>query len=145
MKKNKGFTLVELLAVIAILALLITIAVPSVIALSNRIKGNMFCTKVENIETAAKMYANDNLDVFNNGNATIHVKDLINNNLFKREEKDCDCNNVNKPCVTDPRNKSRMDGASIILTRTDKQITAKYQYDPKGEKVKADEEYCKNK
>ena len=43
MKNKKGFTLVELLAVIVILALLVAIAVPSTFSISNRLKTNNKC------------------------------------------------------------------------------------------------------
>ena len=152
MKKNKGFTLIELLAVIVILALLITIAVPSVIALTKRIKQNMYCTKVQNIETAAKIYGNDNLDLFEqmpNGeeSLTITVSTLIDNNVFKKEsekKEDRDKCSANGTCVLDPRNNSGMDRAHIILTKKDKKLVANYQYDPTGTKNTNDENNCKN-
>ena len=62
MKKN-GFTLVELLAVIVIMALLLTVAVPAVIGVSTRIRANMYCTKVEDIESAAKIYGENYKDL----------------------------------------------------------------------------------
>ena len=140
MKKNKGFTLVELLAVIVILALILTIAVPNVIALSKRIRRNMYCTKVENIESAAKLYANDNIDGFTNNTMTIPVSTLIENNVFKKEDKNCVVRNSSKPCVKDPRNNSMMDTDNIVLTKQDKKIKAEFQY-----KNNEDKEYCKNR
>lgn len=56
MKKN-GFTLVELLGVIAILALLATVATPAIISISNKIKENMYDTKVKLIKETAVLYA----------------------------------------------------------------------------------------
>ena len=47
--KNKGFTLVELLAVIAILALLVIIALPNVLSMFNRAKKDTFLTETKNI------------------------------------------------------------------------------------------------
>ena len=140
MKKVSGFTLVELLGVIVILALLITIAVPNVIGLSQKIRKNMFCTKVDNIEIAAKMYAEDNLDGFNNNQMEIYVSDLIDNNVFKKEDKNCVLRNSSKPCVKDPRNNSMMDTDKIILTKQDKKIVANYEY-----KNNEDKEYCQNR
>ena len=149
MKKNKGFTLVELLAVIVVLSLLLTIAVPNVIALSQRIKRNMYCTKVDNIESAAKMYGNDNLDGFtkkSDGTEELRIKvyTLIENNVFKKENKDCDksrtASNPNSNCVKDPRNDTSMDNDVIVLTRQDKKVVAKYQH-----KNSDDETYCKNR
>ena len=47
--KNKGFTLVELLAVIAILAILVIIALPNVLKLYNNAKKNAFMTEAQNL------------------------------------------------------------------------------------------------
>lgn len=60
MKSKKGFTLVEVLAVICILGALVAIAVPSVIFVSNKLKTKMYCTKLETIESSAKLYGQDN-------------------------------------------------------------------------------------
>ena len=49
MNKN-GFTLVELLAVIALLALIIIIAVPTISNFSGNIKENMLDKKIQMIE-----------------------------------------------------------------------------------------------
>jgi len=54
MKKNKGFTLVELLAVIAILAILIIIAIPNVTKLFKNSKENVFNSEVETIRKEIK-------------------------------------------------------------------------------------------
>ena len=53
MKKN-GFTLVELLAVISILAILIIIAMPSVMKIFRESKQNSFSNEVETIKTEIK-------------------------------------------------------------------------------------------
>ena len=57
MKNKKGFTLIELLCVIAILAVVTTIASASIINLSNQSKENLYCAKLEIIESAAKSYS----------------------------------------------------------------------------------------
>ena len=51
--KRKGFTLVELLAVIAILAILVIIALPNVIKLFNDAKKNTFLTEVKSLYNQA--------------------------------------------------------------------------------------------
>ena len=131
LKKN-GFTLIELLAVIVIMALLLTIAVPSVIQISKRIRKNMYCSKITDIESAAKLYANDYIDEFesNNNQLTINVYKLIENNLYKKETNDCNGKEEN-PCVKDPRNGWMMDNDIIVITKKDKKIKADYQADKK--------------
>jgi len=131
MKKN-GFTLIELLAVIVIMALLLTIAVPAVIGVSTRIRTKMYCTKVEDIESAAKIYGENYKDVVeeNGGSITITVYNLIENNLYKKEDKDCDSGNLVQNnasyCVLDPRNSSSMDMEEIEISIKDKRIATKY-------------------
>ena len=76
MKKNKGFTLVELLAVIAILAILVIIALPNVMGMFNTAKKNSFTTEIKEIyKQAQQQWISDSMlstgDIsywrFNNG------------------------------------------------------------------------------
>jgi type IV pilus assembly protein PilA len=106
--KNKGFTLVELLAVITILALLITIAVPSVTTISNKIQKKMYCSKIDFIETAAKLYGEDRRDSFSESisadgatytGETITVEKLITSNYLKKDQS-------TYPYITDSRDKT---------------------------------------
>lgn len=64
MKNNKGFTLVELLAVIVIISLLMIIAVPSSIAISNKINEKLLTEKLKMTEKAAILWAQDNKKCF---------------------------------------------------------------------------------
>lgn len=60
--KNKGFTLVELLAVIAILAILVIVAMPNVLGMFNQAKMNSFVTEVQQImDTATVTFTRDAL------------------------------------------------------------------------------------
>lgn len=52
--KKKGFTLVELLAVIAILAILVIIALPNVLSMYNEAKKNTFVTEARKLYSGAK-------------------------------------------------------------------------------------------
>ena len=58
---KKGFTLVELLAVIVVLGLLMTIAIPAVLTVSNNVKKKSYETKIEMIENTAVSYGENNL------------------------------------------------------------------------------------
>lgn len=61
---EKGFTLVEIIATIAVLALLIVITVPIIGNISGNIKKNTLQTKINNIKKAAILYGQDNRDRF---------------------------------------------------------------------------------
>lgn len=66
---KKGFTLVELLAVIAILALLVLIAVPNVLGMFNKAKKDTFLTEAKSIfKESASKYISDNMHNSNEGN-----------------------------------------------------------------------------
>lgn len=61
---NKGFTLVEIIAVIALLGLVIGICVPSVMNASENVKKKNLKNKVESIENAAVLYGQDHRENF---------------------------------------------------------------------------------
>ena len=126
--KNKGFTLVEILATIVIMAVLLTIAIPGVMGISKSIKDKMFCTKVNNIEEAAKLYGKDFIDEVDTGALNeVTVKQLIEYNLYKKEEDGCSLNkDDNKPCVLDPRDNSSMDEGKVVLHSSNKKVYAYY-------------------
>ena len=135
--KNKGFTLVELLAAVVIMAILMVIAVPSVIGISNNIKVSMFCTKVNNLENAAELYGKDYIDdLRKNVYMRVSVDSLIEYNLFKKEDSSCVYGNSNNPCVKDPRDNSSMDKKTLTLLLKAERVIAYYDYDS-DEDIKA--------
>lgn len=119
MKNNKkGFTLVELLAVIVIMAILVTIAVPSTMRISNKLKVDMYCKKIDAIETQAQLYGEDRRESFtgnfnqngtNYKSKTITVKELVDTGYLKKDQKD-------SPYVVDPRNKKTTDLYNMSFT-----------------------------
>jgi prepilin-type N-terminal cleavage/methylation domain-containing protein len=127
--KNKGFTLVELLAVIVIMGIILLVAVPSVFGISKTVKDNMFCTKVHNLESAAKLYGNDYQDDFDDrGYIKVDVKTIIDNNLYKKEIDDCVLGNDDNGCVIDPRDDSVMDNNTITIVKTGSRFYAYYDF-----------------
>ena len=138
--KNKGFTLVELLAVIVILGVLLIVAIPNVFGIQKRIKVEMYCTKVHNIEKAAKLYAKDYQDELKAGSITITVADLIDNSLYKKETNDCEVKSADKPCVVDPRTNTSMDNDKIEILPKGKRYEIIYQYNNEE-----DEKTCSQK
>lgn len=85
--KNKGFTLVELLAVIVILGVLATIGTMSVTSIMNTSKKNMYCEKINELEYAAKEYAIDHEEDLNfvNDKATVTVKTLLEKGYVRED------------------------------------------------------------
>lgn len=72
MKTNKGFTLVELLAIIVILALIILVAAPSMTKQIKKKEETDQTILDEKIYNAARMYA-----------AKYYASEIVNNNSFK--------------------------------------------------------------
>ena len=70
-KKEKGFTLVELMVVIIILAVLTGIAIPSYLTLRNRARIQATRSEMQNIGTALELYAADNYDAYPAGVWTV--------------------------------------------------------------------------
>ena len=68
MNKNSGFTLVELLAVIVVLGLLLTLAVPKIKKVMNESKRKAFLGEAQAVYRTAKMKA---LDLANEGNGGV--------------------------------------------------------------------------
>ena len=88
--KSKGFTLVEILAVISILAILVGIAVPNMAGLAQKNRGKMFCAKATNIAKAAQQWGEENIDEIESKRKTsITVKELIEDGKLKKEDDAC--------------------------------------------------------
>lgn len=103
MKKinNKGFTLVELLAVLVILILILTIAIPSITSSVERNKNNVLNKKINIIEAQAESYVDlyknkiSNYDTFKNGRCGISVESIKAVGLLTDEDlKDADENDI---------------------------------------------------
>ena len=138
---NKGFTLVEVISVVVIMAILMIVAVPSVIGISKNIKDNLYCNKTKSLEAAAKLYGKDFIDeIESTGMLTVSIKDLVDNNFYKKEVKDCSLDsNATNPCVADPRDNSNMIDDTITLTLKDKEIRSFFNYEG------TDRELCEGK
>lgn len=117
MKNKQGFTLVELLAVIVIIAIITTIAVPSTISISNKIKTNMYCEKINFIETSAQTYGEDRRDSFTNTfttsegvypSETITVQTLVETGYLKKDQN-------TSPYIVDPRDKNSTELYNMTL------------------------------
>ena len=138
MRNNKGFTLVELIAVIVVLSLIIVLVVPNLSNSSNDSRKKIYETKLEMLRSTTIIYAEDNYSsiVRNTNNicesynsndnivtCTIKITSLIPSHI-KRDNEDLD-----KCALDDPRETDKcLDDLTIDITinRKTKEITAAY-------------------
>lgn len=79
---KKGFTLVEMLAIIALLSIIVAIAVPSVTKLRQSVIEKEEQTQIKEIESAASFYARDE----KKSNCCITVSELVSKGYLKGNE-----------------------------------------------------------
>ena len=111
---KKGFTLVELLAVIVIILLLITIIAPKVFNQLNS-AGNVTQTEqIKSLINVAKIYVQkNNIDIDNNDYEIITIENIKNSGL------------INKNTVLDPKTKEELTGCIKVTNGNNKYI---YEY-----------------
>jgi type IV pilus assembly protein PilA len=101
MKKNKGFTLVELLAVIVILAVILVIAIPNVMKIIDKARLDSYNKNKDFVERVAKAYLTSNTSLLpqNLGDTYImSLGDLIGTNYIdniKDPKSNTICDNTN--------------------------------------------------
>ena len=115
MKKKNGFTLVELLAVIVVLAIIIGIAIPASMLISNRTKKKMFCKKITMLEQTAVLYGQDNFNMILNAGTegvSVRVDDLVLNGYLKKDVKEAE---LGDGTIINPMDSSSMDDYQIKI------------------------------
>ena len=85
---NKGFTLVELLAVVVVLIAISSIAIPTISSSLERSREKRYKAKVKLVESAAKLYASDHKEVFDNewDFCNILVSTLVSNDYIDSDD-----------------------------------------------------------
>ena len=157
---QRGFTLVELLAVIVLMAVLITVAVPGITRIGRSLKVQSFCSKIKIIESAALEYANDYYadKEINNTNSidNVSLMDLVNmgylkgdndikSTLTNDEKKDqangkkfCVLYSKDSYCLVDPRDDTSMDYKLVKIWMANKRLYASFRY----QSTDADNKIC---
>ena len=116
MKNKKGFTLVELLAVIVILAIIIGIGITASMTISNKSRDKMYETKIEMIEKAATLYVQDKPSVLNENGGLVTVKKLLDKGYLKKDNED--------GTVRNPVDNKSLNNCSLKVTRKNNRYVA---------------------
>ena len=113
--KNKGFTLVELLAVVAILMLLISVITPKVMSQLNMSEDVTQKEQINTLIDIAKIYTNQNTTKLPEENHTsiITIEELKQSELINKNE------------IIDPKTKEQITGCIRITIEHNKY---KYEY-----------------
>ena len=116
MNKRKGFTLVELLAVIVVLAIVLIIAVPGVLSIINKTKDNALDRQKDMIKEASRLYVTSDNNVTWVGEdtkmTTVTLDTLKTKGYLDQK-------------MMDPKTKKEITCAKTVITKTG----SKYDYD----------------
>ena len=124
---KKGFTLVELLAVLVLISLLMGLAIPGINRISNNMKKKSYNQKIKLVESAAELWGQDNktrLQATTNCPSEIiqckiiTIEDLITDNYL-----DSDNNSGN---YINPKNDKDMKNCKVFVYKQNKRVYAKY-------------------
>ncbi len=114
MKKKMGFTILEILAVVVIIATVTAIAVPSVFKITNKARERLYCSKLEIVQKSAERYADDNdlvntceIDGTEYDCENITIQDLINGNYIDADGLD--------GAFLDPRDNLAINTTGVIV------------------------------
>lgn len=114
---KKGFTMVELLAIVVILVIISVVAVPSVINITRKTESNE--QLYNTIYMAAETYVYNNYDNFSSldsigGMAQISVIDLINNEYLKNS-------------IKNPKDNKKFSSDDYILITRNEDMTLSFE------------------
>ncbi len=118
--KKKGFTLVELLGVLVVLAIMLIVTVPAITSSLKSADQKKYESFVQNITESAELYVESNLELFPElgnvgGTAVITVGDLVDNGFLKAD-------------LVNPKTDQVVDLKEGILVTVQEDRTKQYQY-----------------
>ena len=136
--KNKGFTLIEVLAILVILAVIIMISFPIITSSINSSKKKAYNHQVKTIENAARTYMsqNDNLLPESGEYVDVKVTDLKNEGLIQNKDIK---NPMYEKNSTEPKKKNETFNGCVKVTNNSNKYTYKYRQDCNGEEDPYDE------
>lgn len=124
---KKGFTLVELLAVLVLISLLMGLAIPGINRISNNMKKKSYNQKIKLIESAAELWGQDNktrLQADTDCSSEISkCKKITIADLIKENYLDSD-NNSGK--YANPKNDEDMKDCIVFVYKQNKRVYAKF-------------------
>lgn len=115
---KKGFTLVELLAIIIILGIIAVITVPIINRTIVNAKDKLYEEQVSQIQSAAKKWGSSEIDILNSAPGNVYflsISELQDSGYLESSD------------ILDPRNKEKMDGCIVVKYDNEyNQYTYKY-------------------
>lgn len=114
MKNNKGFTLVEMLAVVVILIAIIAIITPKIISSFKNSEDTIYKQQIESIIDVSRIYMSNNSNLLpeENQNYVITIESLKQEKLINSDE------------ILNPKTKEPLTGCVLV-----RYLNNKYQYD----------------
>lgn len=114
MKNSKGFTLVEVLAILVILLSVIAIITPKVISQFHNSEQIIYEKQIETIIHISQIYMNNHIEFLpeNNDNHIITIENLKQENLIHDSD------------IINPKTKEKLTGCVVVRF-----LNNKYQYD----------------
>lgn len=129
---KKGFSLPEILTVLAIIAIIAVIAIPSVILIRERINKRIYESKKEMIILAAELYGQENratLDAI--GELLITVGELIELGYVEKEVDKDDVTCLDEyGCVIDPRSNVSLNNVQLVVKLSGANVKALWEGTP---------------
>lgn len=126
---KKGFTLVELMAVLVLIVIISTIGYAGITAVKKNIENNLWEAKVEEIETGAIKYGQDNLNKLNgtcndiSNCLEVTVEFLINSNYVDTDEETDEGIEI----ITNNTNGDIVNNKKVYIYLENNRVYAEYQ------------------
>ena len=124
---KKGFTIVEILGVIIVIAVIMAFAIPNLTNSSNKAKNKLYETKIEMLEKSAVIFAQDNYNTLIEGEESqVVIKSITSDNLIASGYYVADNETDGVKAIIDPRTNTPIKvKIRITINKSTKKITAK--------------------